>query len=207
MTDFVHLHLHTEYSLLDGACRIADMMEYAKSLGQRSVAITDHGVMYGVVEFYNAAKSAGLHPVIGCEVYLAPGSRLERDREAGNPMHLVLLAETQEGYQNLMALVSAGFVDGFYFKPRIDLDILRSHAKGLIACSACLSGPLSRAILQNDLDRARQMALTLSEIFGEDNFFVELQDHGMRVEPEVNRALRQLAGELGLPMVVTNDVH
>ncbi|MDY3286209.1 MAG: DNA polymerase III subunit alpha [Eubacteriales bacterium] len=207
MTDFVHLHLHTEYSLLDGACRIADMMEYAKSLGQKAVAITDHGVMYGVVAFYNAAVRAGLHPVIGCEVYLAPGSRFERDREAGNPMHLVLLAETQEGYQNLMALVSAGFVEGFYSKPRIDLDLLRTHAKGLIACSACLSGPVSRAILQNDRDRAVKMAKTLGEIFGEDNFFIELQDHGMRIEPEVNRVLREIARELSLPMVVTNDVH
>ncbi|MEA4822695.1 MAG: DNA polymerase III subunit alpha [Clostridiaceae bacterium] len=207
MTDFVHLHLHTEYSLLDGACRIADMMEYAKSLGQKSVAITDHGVMYGVVAFYNAAKKAGLHPVIGCEVYLAPGSRFDRDRETGNPMHLVLLAETQEGYQNLMALVSAGFVEGFYSKPRIDLDILRTHTKGLIACSACLSGPLSRAILQNDNDRARKMAVTMNEIFGQDNFFIELQDHRLRMEPEVNRVLREIAHELGIPMVVTNDVH
>ena len=207
MTDFVHLHLHTEYSLLDGACRIGEMMARAKELGQTAVAITDHGVMYGAVDFYRAAKDAGLKPIIGCEVYLASGSRIDRDREAGNPMHLLLLAENQTGYQNLIALVSRGFIEGFYSKPRVDLELLRQYAEGLICCSACLSGPLSSAILNYNPDGARRWAQTLSEIFGADNFFIELQDHGLPDELTVNRTLREIAREMNLPMVVTNDVH
>ena len=173
MRDFVHLHLHTEYSLLDGAFRISEMMSSVAELGQKAVAITDHGVMYGVIDFYRAAKKAGVKPIIGCEVYVAPRSRFDRERDAdARASHLILLAENQVGYQNLIFIVSAGFTEGFYGKPRVDMQLLREHSEGLIACSACLSGQVSKLLIQNNYDAAREMALELNGVFGQDNFFI-----------------------------------
>ncbi len=205
---FVHLHVHTEYSLLDGDCRINGLMERVKELGQSAVAITDHGVMYGCIDFYKAAKAAGIKPIIGCEVYVAPRTMADRvhgiDNEAN---HLVLLCETMEGYQNLCALVSAAFLDGFYGKPRIDLALLRKHSKGLIALSACLAGAIPQRLLHQDFEGAKSYALTLSEIFGKDHFYLELQDHGIEEQLAVNQGTLRLARETGLPLVVTNDAH
>ena len=208
MEDFVHLHLHSEYSLLDGACRIDRLFARLKELGQTSVAITDHGAMYGVVEFYKAAQKAGIHPIIGCEVYVAPRGRTDRvyelDRESG---HLVLLCENQKGYENLCALVSLGYTEGFYGRPRVDEELLRMHAEGLIALSACLAGMIPRAILQQNTAEARRKAETYRDIFGENNFFLEVQDHGIADQKRVNLGLFKLAEELSIPLVATNDAH
>ena len=174
----VHLHLHTEYSLLDGVCRIRDLMERVKEVGQEAVAITDHGVMYGVIDFYKAAKAAGIKPIIGCEVYVAPRSRHDRvhgvDQEAN---HLVLLCENETGYQNLSYMVSQGFIDGFYGKPRVDLELLRQYHEGIIALSACLAGRVPQLLMAGDYEAAKKAALELSEIFGAEHFYLELQDH------------------------------
>ena len=205
---FVHLHVHTEYSLLDGACRINKLMQRVKNLGQNAVAITDHGVMYGVIDFYRAAKAAGIKPIIGCEVYVAPRSMTDRVHGVDNEaQHLVLLCENETGYRNLSYLVSRGFLDGFYVRPRIDLALLRQHSEGLIALSACLAGAIPRRLRANDYEGAKQYALELSEIFGEDHFYLELQDHGLEEQREVNRGIVRLARETGLPLVVTNDAH
>ena len=205
---FVHLHVHTEFSLLDGACRIGGLMERVKELGQEAVAITDHGVMYGVIDFYKAAKAAGVKPIIGCEVYVAPRGMEDHvygiDNEA---YHLVLLCKDMEGYANLSSLVSAGFLRGFYGKPRVDLALLRQHSRGLIALSACLAGAIPRRIMENDYEAAKAYALELSDIFGKDNFFLELQDHGIQAQKTVNQGVCRLARETGLPLVVTNDAH
>ena len=205
---FVHLHVHTEYSLLDGACRIGSIMDRVRELGQEAVAITDHGVMYGVIDFYKAAKKAGIKPIIGCEVYVAPRSMTDRvhgvDSEA---RHLVLLCEDQEGYQNLSQLVSRAFQDGFYGKPRIDLPLLRRHSKGLIALSACLAGEIPRRLMEDDYDGAKEKALELAEIFGPEHFYLELQDHGLPEQTRVNQGILRLARETGLPLVATNDAH
>ena len=205
---FVHLHLHTEYSLLDGACRIDGLMDRVKELGQTAVAITDHGVMYGCIDFYKAAKAAGIKPIIGCEVYLA--RRLMSDRVHGidnDPYHLVLLCENRQGYENLCYLVSEANIHGFYGKPRIDLDLLREHHEGLIALSACLAGAVPQYLMNEDYEGAKNYALTLSEIFGEGNFYLELQDHGIAEQRPVNQGILRLARETGLPLVVTNDAH
>ena len=205
---FVHLHLHTEYSLLDGACRIDGLMDRVKELGQTAVAITDHGVMYGCIDFYKAAKAAGIKPIIGCEVYLA--RRLMSDRVHGidnDPYHLVLLCENRRGYENLCYLVSEANIHGFYGKPRIDLDLLREHHEGLIALSACLAGAVPQYLMNEDYEGAKNYALTLSEIFGEGNFYLELQDHGIAEQRPVNQGILRLARETGLPLVVTNDAH
>ena len=205
---FVHLHLHTEYSLLDGACRIDGLMDRVKELGQTAVAITDHGVMYGCIDFYKAAKAAGIKPIIGCEVYLA--RRLMSDRVHGidnDPYHLVLLCENRQGYENLCYLVSEANIHGFYGKPRIDLDLLREHHEGLIALSACLAGAVPQYLMNGDYEGAKNYALTLSEIFGEGNFYLELQDHGIAEQRPVNQGILRLARETGLPLVVTNDAH
>jgi len=208
MTDFVHLHLHTEYSLLDGACRIKQMMKRVRELGQNSVAITDHGVMYGVIDFYRAALDEGLKPIIGCEVYVAPRTRFDKDAEFDSrAYHLVLLAKNNEGYKNLCYLVSMGFVEGFYNRPRVDFDLLRQYSGGLIACSACLAGQIPRLLEDGDDEGAYAVAKELSQIFGEDNFYIELQNHGIPEQIANNRKLRKLANDLSLPMVVTNDVH
>ena len=202
---FAHLHLHTEYSLLDGACRLGPLVDPAKELGMESLAITDHGVMYGVVDFYEACNKAGIHPVIGCEVYVAPGSRF--DRTAGGRAHLILLCETQQGYQNLIKLCSAGFIEGYYYKPRIDMELLRQRHEGLIALSACLSGDVPKLLLQGRYDEARDLALEFESIMGKGNYFLEMQDHGLREQKLVNQGLIRISQETGIPLVCTNDVH
>ena len=202
---FAHLHLHTEYSLLDGACRLGPLVDRAKELGMESLAITDHGVMYGVVDFYEACNKAGIHPVIGCEVYVAPGSRF--DRTAGGRAHLILLCETQQGYQNLIKLCSAGFIEGYYYKPRIDIELLRQRHEGLIALSACLSGDVPKLLLQGRYDEARDLALEFESIMGKGNYFLEMQDHGLREQKLVNQGLIRISQETGIPLVCTNDVH
>ena len=205
---FVHLHVHSEYSLLDGACRIKDMMARVKELGQEAIALTDHGVMYGVIDFYKAAKAAGIKPIIGCEVYVAPRTRFDKvyslDREA---YHLILLCENMTGYQNLIYIVSRGFIDGFYNRPRVDMDLLREHHEGLICLSACLAGRVAQNLHQDDYNAAKAAALEYSEIFGPGNFFLELQDQSLPEERKVNQGLLRMARETGLPLVVTNDAH
>ena len=179
--NFAHLHVHTEYSLLDGSNKIKEYVARVKELGMNSAAITDHGVMYGCIDFYKAAREAGINPILGCEVYVAPGSRF--DREAGRDddryYHLVLLAENNQGYANLMKIVSRGFVEGFYYKPRVDLELLREYHEGLIALSACLAGEVQRYLVRNLYEEAKKAALRYEEIFGKGNFFLELQDHGI----------------------------
>jgi len=204
---FVHLHVHTEYSLLDGSAKIKELVLRAKELGMDSIAITDHGAMYGAVEFYKAALESGIKPIIGCEVYVAPDSRLMKDAKNGGNYHLVLLAENDEGYQNLIKLVSYGFIDGFYYKPRIDKELLRKHHKGLIASSACLAGEVARNIINVSYEKAKEAALEYLDIFGEGNFFLELQDHGMREQKQVNMALVRMSEETGIPLIATNDSH
>jgi DNA polymerase-3 subunit alpha len=208
MSDFIHLHVHTEYSLLDGAGRIHDMLDRCKELGMPGIAITDHGAMYGVVEFYKAACARGLKPVIGCEVYIAPGSMHDKKpRSDGNYNHLVLLAENQVGYQNLMTLSTLGFTQGFYYKPRIDYETLAAYSKGLICLSACLAGTIPQLLEQRRYDDARKEAVRLNSIFGQGNFYLELQNHSLPGQEEVNRGLIQISRETGIPLVATNDVH
>lgn len=204
---FVHLHVHTEYSLLDGSAKIKELVQRTKELGMDSIAITDHGAMYGAIEFYKAALEAGVKPIIGCEVYVAPQSRLTKEGKNGSSYHLVLLAETNEGYQNLIKLVSYGFIDGFYYKPRVDKELLRKYHKGIIASSACLAGEVSRNILTASYENAKEVALEYLDIFGEGNFFLELQDHGMREQKQVNMALVRMSEETGIPLIATNDSH
>ena len=205
---FVHLHVHTEFSLLDGACRIGGMMDRLKEIGQDTIAITDHGVMYGVIDFYKAAKKAGIKPILGCEVYVAPRSRLDRVHGVDNEgRHLVLLCENETGYRNLSYMVSCGFLDGFYSKPRVDMQLLREHHEGLIALSACLAGAVPRALMDESYEAAKKQALELAEIFGEGNFYLELQDHGIAEQNTVNQGLLRLSQETCLPLVVTNDAH
>ena len=205
---FVHLHVHTEYSLLDGACRIGSMMDRVKEMGQSAVAITDHGVMYGCIDFYKAAKAAGVKPIMGCEVYVAPRSMTDRVHGIDNEAyHLVLLCENMTGYQNLCRLVSDAFTHGFYGKPRVDLDLLEKYHEGLIALSACLAGAIPQYLMENDYDAAKKYALKLSSIFGPGNFYLELQDHGIEEQTAVNQGVQRLARETGLPLVVTNDAH
>ena len=205
---FVHLHVHTEYSLLDGACRIGKMMDRVKELGQTAIAITDHGVMYGCIDFYKAAKAAGIKPIIGCEVYVAPRKMSDRVHGVDNEAyHLVLLCENMTGYENLCQIVSQAYTQGFYGKPRADLELLERYHEGLIALSACLAGAVPQRLLENDYDGAKEYALNLARIFGEGNFFLELQDHGIQDQIPVNQGIRRLARETGLPLVVTNDAH
>jgi len=205
---FVHLHVHTEYSLLDGACRIASIMDRVKELDQNAIAITDHGVMYGCIDFYKAAKAAGVKPIIGCEAYVAPRTLADRVHKIDdNPYHLVLLCENNTGYQNLCKLVSEGFVNGFYGKPRVDLALLETYHEGLICLSACLGGGVQQFLLNEDYEGAKAYALRMDEIFGEGNFFLELQDHGIEEQTAVNQGLLRMARETGLPLVATNDAH
>lgn len=204
---FVHLHVHTEFSLLDGACRIAQMMERVKELGQDTIAITDHGVMYGVIDFYRAAKKAGIKPIIGCEVYVAPRSRHDHVHGIDNDArHLVLLCMNETGYENLSYMVSQGFVDGFYGKPRVDMELLRAHNEGLIALSACLAGEIPQRLMQKDYEGAKAAALEMAEIFP-NRYYLELQDHGIEAQPAVNQSIQRIARETGLPLVATNDAH
>ena len=205
---FVHLHVHTEYSLLDGACRINRMMDRVKEIGQTAIAITDHGVMYGCIDFYKAAKAAGIKPIIGCEVYLTRRTLADRVHKIDDdPYHLVLLCENNKGYENLCLLVSEAFTRGFYGKPRVDLELLEKHHEGLIVLSACLGGPIPQFLLNDDYDGAKDYALKLAEIFGEDHFYLELQDHGIDAQTPVNQGVMRLHRETGLPLVVTNDAH
>lgn len=203
--NFVHLHCHTEYSLLDGAIRIEDLVNQARNLGMPAVGMTDHGVLYGMVNFYHRAKKAGIKPVIGCEVYLAPTSRFEKNTR--ERYHLVLLAKDNRGYHNLIKIVSRAWLEGFYYKPRADKDLLYEHREGLIALSACIQGEIPQLILQNKLQEAAEVAREYQAIFGHGNFFLELQDHNLPEEKKVNSRLIQLANRLSLPLVVTNDVH
>ena len=205
---FAHLHVHTEYSLLDGACRIKDLPKLVKSMGQDACAITDHGVMYGVIDFYRACKAEGVKPIIGCEVYVAPRTRFDKMHEFdAEARHLVLLCENETGYRNLSYMVSMAHIEGFYIKPRIDLDLLRERHEGLIALSACLAGEIPRRLRSGNYDGAKEYALTMAEIFGPDHFYLELQDHGIREQVNVNRGILKLHEETGLPLVVTNDAH
>ena len=204
---FTHLHVHTEYSLLDGAGKIDRILDRCQQLGMDSIAITDHGAMYGVVEFYKAAKQRGIHPVIGCEVYVAPGSMEDKTAAAREYAHLVLLAENQQGYRNLVYLVSEGFLRGFYYKPRIDYELLAAHSEGLIGLSACLAGDIPRLIVDGRMGDAEKLARRLAGIFGPDRFYLELQDHGIPDQRRVNAGLIELAEKTGLPLVATNDIH
>lgn len=205
---FVHLHVHSEYSLLDGACRINGMMDRVKELGQTAIALTDHGVMYGCIDFYKAAKAAGIKPIIGCEVYVARRGMEDRIHGIDNKRyHLVLLCKDQKGYENLCLLVSEAHIRGFYGKPRVDLELLERYHEGLIALSACLAGGVSQRLLEEDYEGAKEYALRLSEIFGPDNFYLELQDHGIEKQRFVNQGIMRIARETGLPLVVTNDAH
>lgn len=205
---FVHLHLHTEYSLLDGACRIERLLDTAQARGDKAIAITDHGVLYGAVDFYKAAKKRGIKPIIGCEVYVAQRTRFDRTRELDSEnRHLVLLCENQQGYQNLIQLVSRAWTEGFYSKPRVDMDLLEQYHEGLIALSACLAGEIPRALAAGDFAGAKAAALQYAGIFGPDHFYLELQDHGLPEQKRINPQLIRLAGETGLPLVVTNDCH
>ncbi|MEG1501568.1 MAG: PHP domain-containing protein, partial [Clostridiales bacterium] len=205
---FVHLHNHTEFSLLDGAARIKNMVARAKELNMPAIAITDHGVMYGTIHFYQAAKDAGIKPIIGCEVYVAKRSRHDKDgRKDDSSYHLVLLAESQKGYENLCRLVSIGFLEGFYYKPRVDREILAQYSEGLIALSGCIAGQLSQLFLEGRDDEARALALDYQSIFGRDNYYIEIQNHGIQDELAVLPKLIALAKELAIPLVATNDLH
>ena len=206
---FTHLHVHTEYSLLDGSSKIKEITKRAAELGMDSLAITDHGVMYGVIDFYKAAKEAGIKPVLGCEVYVAPGSRFDKEAGTGEDKynHLVLLAENNTGYQNLMKIVSRGFTEGFYYKPRVDKELLREFHEGIIATSACLAGEVQRYLSRGMYEEAKRVALYYQDIFGKDNFFLELQDHGIAEQHYVNPQLLRMSEETGIELICTNDVH
>src|SRR5258706_7097681 len=221
---FVHLHLHTDYSLLDGACDLAEVVDEAARREMPAVAVTDHGNLFAAESFYQKAKTRGVKPIIGCEVYVAQGSRHDRgessQRDAANGRsdaaaepgqrglnHLVLLCENAEGYRNLIKLVSSGFLEGFYYKPRIDYDLLAKHSRGLIALSACLKGVVTEAVVDERFDQARENAYRLRDIFGKQNFFLEIQDQGLLVEKAVNPHLVRLSKETGIPLVATNDCH
>ena len=206
--DFVHLHLHTEYSLLDGASRIDRLFETIKSKGQSAVAITDHGVMYGVMDFYKKAKAAGVKPIIGCEVYVAPDSRFNKQKSSDrNYHHLILLCKNMKGYENLIKMVSLGFTEGFYSKPRIDKELLEKHSEGLICLSACLAGEIPSYLLYGNYEKAKETALYFANVFGKENFYLELQNHGIKEQLTVNNGLKRISKETGIGLVCTNDVH
>ena len=207
--EFTHLHVHTEYSLLDGSNKIKEYVARVKELGMDSAAITDHGVMYGVIDFYRAAREAGINPILGCEVYVAPGSRFDREVGSGDDRyyHLVLLAENNQGYSNLMKIVSKAFVEGFYYKPRVDLELLEKYHEGIIALSACLAGEVARYLARGMYEDAKIVALRYQDIFGKGNFFLELQDHGIPEQQTVNQQLLRMHRETGIDLVATNDVH
>ena len=207
--EFTHLHVHTEYSLLDGSNKIKEYVARVKELGMDSAAITDHGVMYGVIDFYRAARAEGINPILGCEVYVAPGSRFDREAGSGEDRyyHLVLLAENNQGYANLMKIVSKGFTEGFYYKPRVDLAVLKEYHEGIIALSACLAGEVARYLQRGMYEDAKAAALRYQDIFGKGNFFLELQDHGIPAQRLVNQELLRMHEETGIDLVATNDVH
>src|SRR5918999_2364153 len=207
MAEFVHLHLHTEFSLLDGACRIDELLDEAVKLKMPSLAVTEHGNMFSSVAFHDHARDRGLKPILGCEVYVAQGSRFDRSGPQTDTNHLVLLAETNEGYKNLIKLVSAGYTEGFYYKPRIDKELLAQHAKGLIGLSSCLKGEIATGIRTEQYRKALQAAASYRDILGPGNFFLEMQYQGIPDQAVVNTGLLPIAAELGLPLVCTNDVH
>ena len=206
---FTHLHVHTEYSLLDGSNKIKEYVKRVKELGMDSAAITDHGVMYGVIDFYRAAREAGIKPILGCEVYVAPNSRFDKELTGGEDRyyHLVLLAENNTGYANLMKIVSRGFTEGYYYKPRVDMEVLQTYHEGIIALSACLAGEVQRYIVKGLHEEAKKAALKYETCFGKGNFFLEMQDHGIPEQKLVNTELLKLSKETGIELVVTNDVH
>ena len=205
---FTHLHVHTEYSLLDGACRIEPMLDKIKSMGQTAVAITDHGNMYGVIDFYNCAKNKGIKPIIGCEVYVAPKSRFSKNNETDKERyHLILLCENNTGYKNLCKIVSSAFIDGFYIKPRVDLELLKENHEGLIALSGCLFGEVSRCLSDYNYEKAKETALIYQSVFGKDNYFLEIQNHGIDEQQRINSDLVRLSEETGIKLVATNDAH
>ncbi len=206
---FVHLHTHTEYSILDGSNKIKDYVARVKELGMNACAITDHGVMYGEIEFYRECKKNGINPILGCEVYVAPGSRFDRETGSGEDRyyHLILLAENNQGYENLIKIVSFGFIDGFYYKPRVDMEILEKYHEGIICLSACLAGEVARTIARGQLEEAKKVALRFQNIFGEGNYFLELQDHGIPLQKTVNQGILMIHREIGIPLVCTNDCH
>ena len=205
---FAHLHIHTEYSLLDGACKINELVKRVKELGQDSVAITDHGAMYGVIDFYKAAKAEGIKPIIGCEVYVSPRKHTDKTSEFDRSnSHLVLLCKNNIGYQNLIKLNSIAWIDGFYVKPRVDMELLEKYHEGLIALSACLAGEIPKALLNNDYESAKQKALEYKRIFGDENFFLEIQDHGIPEQKRIIPYLLELSRECDIPIVATNDCH
>ena len=208
MIPFAHLHTHTEYSLLDGASRIPDLLDKVKELGMEYISITDHGAMYGVVDFYKQANKRGIKPVIGCEVYVAPRTRFDKNHEFDSKYHhLILLCENNTGYNNLIKIVSKGFTEGFYYKPRIDFDLLKEHSQGLIALSACIAGEVPKLLLNDDYEGAKAVAKKYIDVFGKDNYFIEIQDHGLREQKQTNPLLIKLAKELGVGVVATNDIH
>src|SRR5271157_6394744 len=205
--NFVHLHVHTDYSLLDGACEISRLMDRAAELKMPAVAVTDHGNLFAAVRVYDAALNRGLKPIIGCEAYVAPTNRFDRNTDADRPHHLVLLCENERGYRNLVKLASAAYTEGFYYKPRIDKDLLARHADGLIGLSACLRGEVAVALASDRYQGARQSAYDLRDIFGKGNFFLELQDQGMEEEKRINPQMARLSRETGIGLVATNDTH
>lgn len=207
MGEFVHLHLHSEYSLLDGACRVRDIPKRAKECGHTAVALTDHGVLFGVPAFISACKKEGIKPIVGCEVYVAPRSRFEKNSGNGQPYHLVLLCKNETGYKNLLKMVSAAYTEGFYSKPRVDSELLRRYSEGLIALSACLAGRVSRSLTAGDYDAAKRAALEYSDIFGKDNFYIEIQNHGIEEQRQILPELVRLSEECDIPLVATNDCH
>src|SRR6202047_3113199 len=206
---FVHLHLHTEYSLLDGAIRIPDLMKKVADYGMPAVAMTDHGNMFGAIEFYQAAKKAGVKPIVGCEIYMAPGSMIDKSASSARDaaFHFTLLAKDSRGYSNLVKLVSAAHLEGFHYKPRIDKELLARHSAGLIGMSACLKGEINVAVLDGDFKKAEKSAGEFREILGNENFFLELHDHGIGAQHTCNRALIEMSKKLGIPLVAANDAH
>ena len=204
---FAHLHVHSGYSLLDGSAKIHELIGRTKELGMESIAITDHGAMYGAIDFYKEAKKQGIKPIIGCEVYVAHRTRFDKENLDRRSTHLVLLAKNMTGYQNLIKIVSSAYIEGFYRRPRIDFDLLREHAEGLIGLSACLAGGVSRLILQGQYEQAKEVAYLYEEILGKDNFYLEMQDHGIADQKTVNQQMLRLSKETGIPLVVTNDIH
>ena len=208
MPEFVHLHLHTEFSLLDGACRIDELLDQAKALNMPAIGVTEHGNMFSSVLFHDHARQRGIKPILGCEVYMAPGSRHSKNGSPGETAnHLILLAETNEGYHNLIKLVSAGYTEGFYYKPRIDKELLAAHATGLIGLSSCLKGEVAEGLSHLQEKKALEAAATYRDILGPGNFFLEMQWHGIEEQRTVNSGLPSIARDLGLPLVCTNDVH
>jgi DNA polymerase-3 subunit alpha len=205
---FTHLHVHTEYSLLDGAARIKNLIAEVKKLGMKAVAITDHGAMFGVIDFYKEAKKNGIKPILGCEIYTAARRMMDKNPEKDKRQgHLILLAKNNTGYKNLMKIVSAGYTDGFYYKPRVDHDLLRKYSEGLIALSACLAGKIQWRLLNRDYEGAKKEALALLDIFGQDNFYLELQNQGLEEQLQILPDMKRLHEETGIPFVATNDVH